>query len=428
MVPPSVDQAGAGVNEGEPCAASSSLPFEGCVGNATRPTPPGPPFTRGGKVMVPPSVDQAGVGVSEGEPCAASSSLPFEGCVGNATRPTPSGPPFTRGGKDALDHGCSSSAPPVRPIGLVGPMSNFVAPPQLVENVPYRDVIEMQRFARRWRDEHRKQWFTVPRLSGFCLLLKRAVYDKIGGLDERFGLGLFDDDDLAERARRAGFELAVAHDLFVHHFGRRTFLGNGVDSDTLFEENARRFAAKWGSADGNNGRERVVIKPWRGPERAVCSSASAGASAEPCATPGGRGSVRAALDPGSAGASPSPECPRTPQLGGRGSVRAALSPRSAGASPSPECLRTPQLGGRGSVEAALDPGSAGASPSPECPRTPQLAGRGSVEARSTPAHQSSPSPECPRRPTGRARLGPCRRRPSRLTGRFALPKLRERIL
>ena len=28
--------------------------------------------------------------------------------------------------------------------------------------------------------------------------------------------------DLAERARRAGFELAVAHDLFVHHFGSRT--------------------------------------------------------------------------------------------------------------------------------------------------------------------------------------------------------------
>ena len=134
-------------------------------------------------------------------------------------------------------------------------MSNFVAPPQLVEDVPYQDVAEMQRFARRWRDEHRGQWFTVSRLSGFCLLMKRAVYDKIGGLDERFGLGLFDDDDLAERVRRAGFELAVAHDLFVHHFGRRTFLGNGIDIDKLLEENARRFAAKWGLADGKNGRQ-----------------------------------------------------------------------------------------------------------------------------------------------------------------------------
>ena len=78
----------------------------------------------------------------------------------------------------------------------------------------------------RWRDEHRGQWFTAAKLSGFCLLMTRAVYDAVGGLDERFGLGFFDDDDLAVRARRAGFELAVAHDLFVHHFGSRTFAGN----------------------------------------------------------------------------------------------------------------------------------------------------------------------------------------------------------
>ena len=107
------------------------------------------------------------------------------------------------------------------------------------------------------------------KLSGFCLLMKRAVYDKIGGLDERFGLGLFDDDDLAERARRAGFELAVAHDLFVHHFGSRTFLGNGIDIDGLLKENAMRFAAKWEIADGSDGRERVRIKPWRRPVETI---------------------------------------------------------------------------------------------------------------------------------------------------------------
>ena len=31
---------------------------------------------------------------------------------------------------------------------IVGPMSNYAAPPQLVENVPYRDIGEMHRFAR----------------------------------------------------------------------------------------------------------------------------------------------------------------------------------------------------------------------------------------------------------------------------------------
>ena len=78
--------------------------------------------------------------------------------------------------------------------------------------------------------------------------MKRAVYDAIGGLDERFGLGFYDDDDLAERARRAGFELAVAHDLFVHHFGSRTFVGNGVDAERVLDENAKRFADKWGDS------------------------------------------------------------------------------------------------------------------------------------------------------------------------------------
>ena len=145
-------------------------------------------------------------------------------------------------------------------VGLVGPMSNYAAPPQLVEGVPYRDMIEMHEFAARWRDEHRGAWFTVPKLSGFCLLMKRVVYDKIGGLDERFGLGFFDDDDLAERARRAGFELAVAHDLFVHHFGSRTFAGNGIDAAKILDENAERFAHKWGMR-GTSGR-RVALQPW----------------------------------------------------------------------------------------------------------------------------------------------------------------------
>jgi Glycosyltransferase like family 2 len=157
-------------------------------------------------------VDPAGGVVEEHEPFAAPSSLPTANCVPSA----------------------------VRAIGLVGPMSNFAAPPQLVEGVPYRNAEEMHAFAKQWRAEHRKQWLTTRKLSGFCLLMKRAVYDKIGGLDERFGLGLFDDDDLAERARRAGFQLAVARDLFVHHFGSRTFLGNGIDAGKLFDENEKK--------------------------------------------------------------------------------------------------------------------------------------------------------------------------------------------
>jgi glycosyltransferase involved in cell wall biosynthesis len=152
-------------------------------------------------------------------------------------------------------------------IGLVGPMSNYAAPPQLVENVPYHDLEEMKIFAQRWREEHLGQWSTTRKLSGFCLLMKRAVYDAIGGLDERFGLGFFDDDDLAERARRAGFELAVAHDLFVHHFGSRTFVGNGVDAERVLDENAAKFVAQWGDAVPTG--RRVALRAWQNGEGAA---------------------------------------------------------------------------------------------------------------------------------------------------------------
>jgi glycosyltransferase involved in cell wall biosynthesis len=159
-----------------------------------------------------------------------------------------------------------------RGIGLVGPMSNYAASPQLVEEVPYRDLEEMQRFARRWREDHQGKWFTAGKLSGFCILMKREVYDAIGGLDERFGLGLFDDDDLAVRAIQAGFELAVAHDLFVHHFGSRTFAGNAIDAERLLDENARRFADKWGQRAVRG--ERVALQPWSSDPGALAGPAN----------------------------------------------------------------------------------------------------------------------------------------------------------
>ena len=152
-------------------------------------------------------------------------------------------------------------------IGLTGPMSNYAAPPQLVENVPYADLDAMHRFAGHWREAHRGQWFTTSKLSGFCLLMKRRVLEAIGGLDERFGLGFFDDDDLALRARQAGFTLAVAHDLFVHHFGSRTFAGAEIDAEALLAENQATFQSKWNLTEPAG--RRVSLSPWTAPARAA---------------------------------------------------------------------------------------------------------------------------------------------------------------
>ena len=60
----------------------------------------------------------------------------------------------------------------------------------------------------------------------FFVMVKRKVIDKIGGLDERFGLGGQDDADFCIRATQAGYKIGIARDIFIYHYGSATFRNN----------------------------------------------------------------------------------------------------------------------------------------------------------------------------------------------------------
>jgi hypothetical protein len=82
-------------------------------------------------------------------------------------------------------------------------------------------------FARQWRDQHRGQWMEVDHLGGFCPFIKRHVLAALGSLPAPPGLGVFDTRALCRQARQAGYTLACCRDLFIHHFGSRTFAHGG---------------------------------------------------------------------------------------------------------------------------------------------------------------------------------------------------------
>jgi glycosyltransferase involved in cell wall biosynthesis/predicted Zn-dependent protease len=130
-------------------------------------------------------------------------------------------------------------------VGMVGPVTSWSAPPQQIP-VDYRMPQELEAFAARRRRAYLGQALGIGRLLGFCLLLRREVLEAVGGLDEGFGPGFFEDDDLSLRVRKLGFRLLVALDVFIHHYGNRTFVGLGIDARKLLQENFERFKTKWG--------------------------------------------------------------------------------------------------------------------------------------------------------------------------------------
>jgi GT2 family glycosyltransferase len=115
-------------------------------------------------------------------------------------------------------------------IGLAAPMSNYAPPAQLVADVPFRLHAEatprgqfavLDSFARAWAERHRGKWTEAEKLGGGCVLVKRAVLQSLGLFPTRTALGAFDVEALGQRARQAGYRLAVAEEVFVYHFGAR---------------------------------------------------------------------------------------------------------------------------------------------------------------------------------------------------------------
>ncbi|MGQ9580162.1 MAG: glycosyltransferase [Armatimonadota bacterium] len=133
-------------------------------------------------------------------------------------------------------------------IGIVGPVTNSVSGPQYVDQPLYDldSLAGLDDFAEDWSDKHCRQTLGVVRVVGFCVLIRREVIDKIGGLDEQYGLGNFEDDDFCLRAAIAGFKSVIARDCYVHHYGSRTFAGENIDYRSLMVRNWELFKKKWG--------------------------------------------------------------------------------------------------------------------------------------------------------------------------------------
>jgi GT2 family glycosyltransferase/glycosyltransferase involved in cell wall biosynthesis len=132
-----------------------------------------------------------------------------------------------------------------REIGLVGPSTGGVANEAKVAP-GYAVLAGLHDWAEGFVSRHEGESFSIPMLALYCAALRRSVWEELGGLDERFEVGLFEDDDFSRRIRRAGYDVRCLRDAWVHHFQEASFGMLPVDEyERIYEANRRRFQSKW---------------------------------------------------------------------------------------------------------------------------------------------------------------------------------------
>ena len=130
-------------------------------------------------------------------------------------------------------------------IGLICPSTDFAGNEAMLE-VSFSGISKLQEFA---FELHRKNFgkvFAIRTVPMFCALMPRRLISEIGGLDERFDVGMFEDDDYSHRARLNGYRTVCAADVFVHHAGRASFKKLSEQRyREIFESNKRKLEEKW---------------------------------------------------------------------------------------------------------------------------------------------------------------------------------------
>jgi GT2 family glycosyltransferase len=131
-------------------------------------------------------------------------------------------------------------------VGMVGPVTNNVGNEAKIR-VYYKDLIEMHCFAERFLERNKGKTRNIDMLALFCAAMRRATIDEIGLLDERFGIGMCEDNDYGRRLHIAGYKIICAQGVFVHHFGSMSLKQLSPEEyRKLHETNRKLYDDKWG--------------------------------------------------------------------------------------------------------------------------------------------------------------------------------------
>jgi len=134
-------------------------------------------------------------------------------------------------------------------IGMVGPITNSISGRQQVIEIPYTNEQGFYKFAQGIRRTYKGRLTPRYRVAGFAVLMRKTLYEEVNGLDESFGTGNYEDDDLCLKVQEKGYAIMVDEGVFIHHYRSQTFIENKINYCNSLSVNGSKFKEKWPNVD-----------------------------------------------------------------------------------------------------------------------------------------------------------------------------------
>lgn len=127
-------------------------------------------------------------------------------------------------------------------VAMLGPITNAAGNGQRLWK-PGADHSQWLEIGQ-WLNEHpTHQLMPTYRCDFFCIAVRRDVWDQLGGLDQAFGMGYYEDFDFSLRVNAAGYRQMITEDVFILHLGSATFQGS-ASARALIKRNKKLLKMK----------------------------------------------------------------------------------------------------------------------------------------------------------------------------------------
>ena len=123
--------------------------------------------------------------------------------------------------------------------GFPGPWTSFTKVMGLSSLFPTSKLFA--RYNLTYLDENKT--YEVDAVSGAFMMMRKEVYEKIGGFDKQFFM-YGEDLDLCYRAQQAGYKVYYVHDTEIMHYKGESTKRSGIDETKIFYEAMHLFVKK----------------------------------------------------------------------------------------------------------------------------------------------------------------------------------------